>query len=123
MSFAGWVIVGVLAMGPLVSYDEDQFGSIALCFETEAVGYSRNMPGQSWANDVAMNQCRENGGESCRVIHQVHNACGAVAVGDERITTGAGRSPAEAASAAMQQCTRDTENCTVALGFCTDRID
>lgn len=123
MSFAAWIIAGVVAMGPQVTYPEDQFGSVAVCFETEAFGYSRNMPSQSWADDVAVKQCQESGGRSCQVILHMRNGCGAVALGDERITTGNGKTPEAAALAALQQCRRDTDNCSVALNLCMDRID
>lgn len=85
----------------------ERHGSIAYSAGKEVFGYSQGHDSAGAARDVAVRECRDQarGADDCRVLVTFHNACGALALGDQGAYGSAwGRSRREASAKALTEC-------------------
>ncbi len=98
----------------------DLYGAIAFSPSTGAHGYSFNYANRAAAEKRAINECEMNAGsDDCRAILWFHNACGALAVGDNAYGSGWGTNMLYAAQYAVESCKKFTANCKVVRWVCT----
>lgn len=98
----------------------DLYGAIAFSPTTAAHGYSFDYANRAAAERRAINECEKNAGSGdCQAIVWFHNACGALAVGDNAYGSGWGIDMLYAALYAMESCLEMTGNCKVVRWVCT----
>lgn len=98
----------------------DLYGAIAFSPSTSAHGYSFDYANRAAAERRAINECeRHAGSDDCRAILWFHNACGALAVGDNAYGSGWGTDMLYAALYAVESCEELTDNCKVIRWVCT----
>lgn len=85
----------------------ERHGAIAYSTRKNVFGYSHDHDSAKTATDAAQRNCRdqERGADDCRVVVTFHNACGALALGDQGAYGSAwGRSRREASAKALTEC-------------------
>ena len=101
----------------------DRWGSIAFSQEPDggyAWGMSWSFADRESAANVAMDECRGEGGSACSEAGWFRNTCGALAIGDDNgMGTGAGGTEAEAERSALAECRKVNANCRVAASECS----
>lgn len=71
------------------------------------------------AETLALNDCKSKGGTHCTIAISYGNGCIAMVTGNALLTTGAGRTKAEAESSAMNNCTSGDTGCHVYYSACS----
>jgi len=71
------------------------------------------------AEMLALNDCKSKGGTHCTIAISNGNGCIAMVTGNALLTTGAGRTKAEAESSAINNCTSDDTGCHVYYSACS----
>ena len=101
----------------------DRWGSIAFSQEPDggyAWGMSWSFADRESAANVAMDECRGEGGSACSEAGWFRNTCGALAIGDGNgMGTGGGGTEAEAERTALAECRKVNANCRVAASECS----
>ena len=98
----------------------DLYGAIAFSPSTSAHGYSFDYANRAAAEKRAINECEKDGGSGdCKAILWFHNACGALAVGDNAYGSGWGTDIRYASQYAVESCEKFTDNCKVVRWVCT----
>lgn len=98
----------------------DLYGAIAFSPTTAAHGYSFDYANRAAAERKAINECERHAGSGdCQAILWFHNACGALALGDNAYGSGWGTDMLYAALYAMESCEEMTDNCKVIRWVCT----
>lgn len=109
-----------LAWEEEIVVQQDLYGALAFSPSTGAHGYSFDYANRAAAEKRAINECeRQSGSEDCRAILWFHNACGALAVGDNAYGSGWGTDMLYAAQYAVESCKKFTANCKVIRWVCT----
>jgi hypothetical protein len=97
----------------------DNFGAIAFSQDNGRVGYSYDYGSQNAAQQRALAEC---GNQSCMVVVDFWNACGALAIGDGNgYGVGWAASRQDAEQIALTNCFQYTNNCTNNTWACTSR--
>ncbi len=103
-----------------IEVQQDLYGALAFSPTTAAHGYSFDYANRAAAERRAINECEKNaGGGDCQAVVWFHNACGALAVGDNAYGSGWGTDVLYAALYAMESCKKFTANCKVVRWVCT----
>ena len=85
-----------------------------------ATGYSTGMTSKSDAKKNAIKQCKDSGGEKCKVEIAYHNQCAALVAGDRGHSTASAGTTDIAIQLAMKTCTNDGDTgCEVFYSACT----
>ena len=118
------VAVALFSVSSLVNA-QNIYGSIAFAQTGDggyAWGIAWNAQGRSMARQLAIDECRwEGGGSACREVGWFRNACGAIAFGDgDGYGTGWGDSSGEAERAAMNECRSQNNTCHIEISRCTE---
>ena len=109
-----------LASEEEIEVQQDLYGALAFSPSTSAHGYSFDYANRAAAEKRAINECEMNAGsDDCRAILWFHNACGALAVGDNAYGSGWGTDMLYAAQYAVESCKKFTANCKVVRWVCT----
>jgi serine/threonine-protein kinase len=101
----------------------EHHGAIAYSSRKGVYGYSTDFDSASAANQSAVRNCRnqQKGADDCRVVVTFHNACGALALGDNGAHGSAwGSSQREASAKAMVECRPfGGKSCRIERQVCT----
>lgn len=109
-----------LAWEEEIEVQQDLYGALAFSPSTGAHGYSFDYANRAAAERRAINECEKNAGSSdCQAVVWFHNACGALAVGDNAYGSGWGTDMLYAALYAVESCEELTDNCKVIRWVCT----
>ena len=117
------VLIAVIASAAMPAAAQERWGSIVFSQESGG-GYAWGMAwsygSHSSATSEAVNECRRRGGSNCFEIGWFHDACGALAIGDNNgYGSGWGTSTGIAESYAIQSCRNaGNRNCRVAISRC-----
>lgn len=104
---------------------EQRWGAIAAALWRDRNGTAQVASGASWnqaseneAINAALNTCRNQGGQGCKIIGNTFTGCGYVAVGSSRTSKryGTGESPA----AALEECRKGGFTCQTPVGGCSN---
>jgi hypothetical protein len=104
---------------------EQRWGAIAAALWRDRNGTARVASGASWnqpsenaAISVALDSCRSQGGQGCKVIGNTFTGCGYIAIGNTKTSVryGTGESPA----AATDQCRIGGFICQNPVGGCSN---
>ena len=118
------VLIAGIAFIAGTSAAQERWGSIVFSRESGG-GYAWGMAwsygGRSSATSRAVDECRSRGGGNyCREIAWFHDACGALAIGDNNgYGVGFGASVAEAENQAAIGCQRYNSSCRMAISRCS----
>lgn len=96
-----------------------RWGAIAVDNVQSAWGYFDGAPNKRRAAEAAVESCKRNGGKKCKVYISYHNQCGALASGDDRITTFSAPESGLAELEAVKSCSEKTGNCAVIHSGCS----
>jgi hypothetical protein len=122
------VLVSVFPRSTLAEgrdFVEQRWGAIAVALWRDRNGTARVASGASWnqqsendAINVALDSCRKQGGQDCKVIGSTFTGCGYVAIGNTKTSVryGTGESPA----AALDQCRKGGFTCGNPVGGCSN---
>lgn len=101
---------------------QDYFGAIAFGTQNGAYGYSYNYSDRNQAEQKAISQCQDHGGNGCQVAVWFRNACGALArSGTTGYGSGWGSNRNLAEQYAMESCGKHNSSCSIVEVVCTDR--
>jgi Domain of unknown function (DUF4189) len=104
---------------------EQKWGALAAALWRDRNGTARVASGASWgqpseneAINVALNSCRNQGGQDCKIIGNTFTGCGYIAIGNTRASVryGTGETP----QAAADQCRIGGFRCTNPVGGCSN---
>jgi Domain of unknown function (DUF4189) len=104
---------------------EQRWGAIAAALWRDRNGTARVASGASWnqssqndAISVALDSCRNQGGQGCKIIGNTFTGCGYISIGNTRTSVryGTGESPA----AALDQCRQGGFRCANPVGGCSN---
>eukprot|EP01037_Dinobryon_pediforme_P007361 gene7361-7429_t len=90
------------------------FGAIAFSSSDGAYGYGYNYANRRAAENRAMTECENHGGDHCKIVMWVKDACAALAIGTGNgwaTEWRTGRGNAE--NAALRSCERNTDSCEI----------
>lgn len=96
-----------------------RWGAIAVDNAKSAWGFFDGASSKRRASKAAVESCKRNGGKTCKVYISYHNQCGALASGDNRITTYRAPESGQAESEALKSCSQKTENCGLIHSGCS----
>ncbi len=125
---AAAVLVATLPRATLAEgrdFVEQRWGAVAAAFWRDSNGTYRAVAGTAWRrpseNDaikLALNSCRNRGGQGCRIISNTFTGCGYIAIGSRgsRLQYGTGESPA----AAVDECRKGGFTCQAPVGGCSN---
>ena len=127
---AGWKDCAPVA-GPNQSIPEPgpewatRWGAIAVDNVRSAWGYADGASTKKLASKATVGACKKNGGKKCKVYIAYYNQCGALASGNDWITSYRAPEAAQAESGAVELCSQATQNCGVVHSGCSypERID
>lgn len=118
-------LVAGIALAAGTAAAQELWGSIVFSQESGG-GYAWGMAwsygSHASATNRAVNECRSRGGGNyCREIYWFHDACGALAIGDNNgFGAGWGTSTADAENQAMTGCRRHNSNCRIEISRCSE---
>jgi Domain of unknown function (DUF4189) len=104
---------------------EQRWGAIAAALWRDrngtaqaASGASWNQPSENDAINVALDTCRSQGGQGCKIIGNTFTGCGYIAIGTSRTSKryGTGESP----TAAVDECRKGGFTCQTPVGGCSN---
>lgn len=96
-----------------------RWGAIAVDPSRSAWGFFDGAPSKRRASKAAVDSCKKNGGKKCKIYIAYYNQCGALASGDNRITTFGAPESEQAEREAIRSCSEKTENCGVVHSGCS----
>lgn len=97
-----------------------QWGAIATDFAHSSAGASVNQPSKALAELSAINECKANGGDRCKIEIWYSNGCAALIVGDRTHVSVSEATSDEATQEGMALCTKGNDaNCRVYYLACS----
>lgn len=101
-----------------------RWGAFASDAETAKVGFSTGMTSKRKAEKAALEHCRSKGGMKCEPMFSYYDQCGAVAwgpnsTGKGAITWGRAGRVEEAQTLALQECSKESNQCKVFFAECS----
>lgn len=96
-----------------------RWGAIAIDDSNSGVGTAVDMHSKRKAEKAALEQCREKGGDGCKVSHTYSNQCGVIAWGDTHYVTGSAATIEEASELALRSCSAASANCRIYYADCS----
>ena len=112
-----------LTAGAPLAADAAGYGAFALDYANGASGFSVGYPSQSSADQRALSECAQRGGQNCAIRNRFSSRCAAVAMADDRGRWARGlghaESRAEAVDRALSECrTGGLSGCSLYSWFC-----
>ena len=98
---------------------EARWGAIAFDPSNAEVGVASGMSSKRKAKDAALANCKERGGNSCKIDLVYYNQCGVVAWGDTYATTASAGTIAQASERGLQLCGQKTSGCQIVYSDCS----
>ncbi|PZO01389.1 MAG: hypothetical protein DCF29_15595 [Alphaproteobacteria bacterium] len=101
---------------------ESRWGAIAVGSTVSGggVGVASDMKTRRFAEDNALQQCRNNGGGvTCHIELAYANQCGVIVWGESYFETASGQTQSQAESEATELCSRKTTNCRLYYANCS----
>ncbi len=98
---------------------ETRWGAIATDVVRGKLGSVVGMPNKRKAQQVAISQCRANGGTKCTVDIAYYNQCAVMIVGSKKYNTSSAATLEEATRNGMQTCNASDTNCRVYYADCS----
>ncbi|KAF1707043.1 DUF4189 domain-containing protein [Pseudoxanthomonas sacheonensis] len=97
----------------------DKWGAIALSKTNNSVGVATGTPSKQAAQNSAVKDCVEAGGQNCEVVLSYNNQCAAMAWGDTRVGTARAGTIEIASQQAMQSCIAKSNECRIVYSNCS----
>ena len=89
--------------GPSVIW-EDRWGAIALDSSSGSLGIASQRKSKPEAKSEAIDDCKREGGNDCKLVGIYHNQCAAVVYGKQRMGYGSAATVPEAITEAIKGC-------------------
>jgi len=97
-----------------------RWGAIATDASKGVVGSSAGISESvASAERAALNDCKNKGGDQCKIKVSYVNACGAMSVGDKTFNVNWGLTEEEAIDKSMATCRKDDANCITYFTTCS----
>ena len=96
-----------------------QWQAVAVDLDNAVLGKAVDRPDMHDAEALALDDCRSQGGTTCKVAISYGNGCVALAAGDVLVATGSGGSKSEAEGRASDKCSAGAKNCHVYYSACS----
>lgn len=101
---------------------ESRWGAFAVGTSAQSggiLGIASHSITQQQAEEVALVDCVQKGGENCQITLAFHDQCGAVAWGDQRVTAYGAATIDVASTLAMKRCGEIADNCSIYYVDCS----
>lgn len=102
----------------------DQWVALAIDAPLGAVGAAVDQPSKAAAKKEAVWHCINNGGtkKGCKLFAATWNQCLVMAWGNGYTNAFGSPDQSTAMSGAMEQCSKNAENCKIVFGYCTSAV-
>jgi hypothetical protein len=98
---------------------QTRWGAIAIDGSNCAFAGADGFASSSKAKQVAIKQCRTNGGKKCKILIEYNNQCGSLAWGDNGAIASRGPIVEEVMKQSIAACSEKTSNCQVYYSGCS----
>jgi hypothetical protein len=96
-----------------------RWGAMAYDSRSGGFGGVDGLPSKRKAQKAAVAGCRQNGGNSCKVISIYYNQCGAMAWGNKRYFVWRGPDPSDNVRKALSDCNQSGGTCEIFHNGCS----
>lgn len=100
---------------------ESRWGAIAIG-RIGRIGIAASKPNKQEAEQSAITDCQEKGGENCEVETSYANGCAVVVTGDKGHNSSNGATLTEATEIGMKTCSAEDTHCQVFLTSCSPAV-
>ena len=99
---------------------DKSYGAIAYSKKNGVYGFSDGWKTKGKAKKTAMQYCKQNNGDHCKIMVWFYNQCGAVAVDGKKVSPGLGETIVSANEDALKECQKGgKKNCVVKVTHCS----
>jgi hypothetical protein len=100
-----------------------RYGALAFAYDSagnnSVLGTAGNETSQAAANSAALQNCKSQGGYSCRILFAYRNECVASVWGEKSATYGDGATEGKAIQKAVDACHKHNSHCRVRYSSCS----